>query len=135
MIQSVIENWILWTEQGDMKKLVMDMALKIYSDAYIKRYAPFMSLLTVFQKPKDTQRFINLAKACLTCNSYEELDKIQCPVFVIGGGQDKVVGGTASKEIAQKLNCKLYMYDDLGHAAYEEAKDFNKRVLDFFIDY
>ena len=24
------------------------------------------------------------------------------------------------------------MYDKLGHAAYEEAKDFNKRVYDFF---
>ena len=27
---------------------------------------------------------------------------------------------------------KIFMYDKLGHAAYEEAKDFNKRVYDFF---
>jgi hypothetical protein len=25
------------------------------------------------------------------------------------------------------------MYDDLGHTAYEEAKDFNQRVYDFFM--
>lgn len=24
------------------------------------------------------------------------------------------------------------MYDDLGHAAYEEAKDFNQRVYNFY---
>ena len=92
-----------------MKQLIMDMAEKMYSDAYVKRYKPFMQLLTVMQKPKDVQRFIILAKACLTCNAYEELEKVQCPVFVIDGQQDKVVSGSAS----------------------EEAKDFNKRVFDF----
>lgn len=131
MVESVVENWIILTQKGAIKQLVMDMAEKSYSDAYLKRYKPFMPLLTVMQKPKDVQRFIILAKACLTCDAYEELEKVQCPVFVIGGREDKVVGGNASEEIAQKLDCEIYMYDDLGHAAYEEAKDFNKRVYDF----
>ena len=72
-----------------------------------------------------------MAKACLTCDAYESLEKILCPVFVIGGKQDKVVTGAASEEIAEKLGCEIYMYEKLGHAAYEEASDFNKRVLDF----
>ena len=38
----------------------------------------------------------------------------------------------ASEEIAEKLGCELYLYDNLGHAAYEEAKDFNKRAYAFF---
>ena len=133
-VKSVVDNWIEMTKQGDMKNLVADMAIKMYSDAYVKRYRLFMPLLTILQKPKDVQRFIILAKACLTCNAYEELDKIKCPVFVIGGRQDKVVGGAASEEIADKLGCPIYMYDKLGHAAYEEAKDFNKRVYDFLKD-
>jgi len=74
-----------------------------------------------------------LAKACLTCNAYEELEKIQCPVFVIGGMQDKVTSGAASIEIAEKLGCKSYLYEELGHAAYEEAEDFNQRVYDFLM--
>lgn len=130
-VKSVVENWITLTEQGDMKQLVMDMTEKMYSDAYVKRYKPFMPLLTVMQKPQNAQRFIILAKACLTCNAYEELEKIQCPVFVMGGRQDKVVGSNASEEIAQKLDCKIFMYEQLGHAAYEEAKDFNKKIYDF----
>ena len=75
-----------------------------------------------------------LAKACLTCNTYEDLDKIKCPVLVLGGRQDKVVTGNASEEIAAKLGCKIHMYDSLGHAAYEEAKDFNRIVYDFLSD-
>ena len=130
-VKTVIKDWIEMTERGDMKRLVADMAIKMYSDAYIKRYQPFMPLLTILQKPKDIQRFIILAKACITCNAYDELDKIKCPVFVIGGRCDKVVTGQASEEIAEKLGCKIYMYDDLGHAAYEEAKDFNIRIYDF----
>ena len=36
-----------------------------------------------------------------------------------------------SQEIAEKLGCEIYMYEELGHAAYEEAKDFNKRIYSF----
>lgn len=130
-VRSVINSWISMTEQDDMKGLVTDMALKMYSDEYVKRYKTFLPLLTLLQKPKDINRFIMLAKSCLTCNTYEELNKIKCPVFVIGGKLDKVVGGYASNEIADKLKCEMFLYENLGHAAYEEAKDFNKKVLEF----
>ncbi len=130
-VKAVIDNWISLTEHGDIKALVADMAEKMYSDAYVKRYKLFLPLLAVLQKPKDTERFTRLAKACLTCNAYGELDKIKCPTLVLGGRVDKVLTGEASEEIAEKLGCELYLYDNLGHAAYEEAKDFNKRVYAF----
>jgi len=130
-VERTVNDWIHITEQNNMKRLITDMAEKMYSDIYVKRYKPFMSLLAVLQKPKNVPRFIALAKACLSCKAYDELDKIQCPVFVIGGMQDKVVSGEASLEIAKKLDCEIFMYDDLGHAAYEEAKDFNQRVYNF----
>ena len=130
-VQTVIENWITLTKQGDFKELVADMAEKMYSDSYLKIYRSLLPLLTLLQTPKDPERFINLAKACLTCNAHEELDKIRCPVLVIGGGEDKIVSSAASLEIAEKLNCPVYLYENLGHAAYEEAKDFNRRMYDF----
>ena len=133
-VENVIADWIRMTEQEDWKALVNDMAVKMYSDAYMKKYKMMMLLLTAVQKPKDVKRFLTLAKACLTCDTYEELDKIKCPVLVIGGAKDKIVTGQASEEIAEKLGCKLHMYDKLGHAAYEEAKDFNRRVYDFFTE-
>ena len=40
-VEAVIDDWIRMTEQDDMKALVLDMALKMYSDAYVKRYKPF----------------------------------------------------------------------------------------------
>lgn len=133
-VKQVVSNWIEMAELGATKELVADMAEKMYSDAYVKRYRPLMPLLTILQRPKDVQRFVILAKACLTCNTYEVLKKIKCPVLVLGGRQDKVVTGFASEEIAEKLGCKLHMYDNLGHAAYEEAKDFNQVIFDFLVD-
>ena len=133
-VESVINGWIEMTEKGNFKRLTTDMAEKMYSDAYLKRYKPFLPLLTLFQKPRDKARFISLARSCLTCNTFTELDKIKCPVLVIGGAQDKIVGIDASYEIAERLGCEIYVYEDLGHAAYEEAKDFNKIVYEFFAD-
>ena len=133
-LEKVVRSWIDMTKRGAMKNLVADMAEKMYSDAYVKRYRPLIPLLTLLQKPKDVQRFVVLAEACLTCQTYELLDRIHCPTLVLGGQEDKVVTGLASEEIAKKLGCDMYMYDDLGHAAYEEAKDFNQRVYDFLKD-
>lgn len=130
-VETVVQKWIMQTSQGDFKALVLDMAEKMYSDEYVKRYQLFMPLLTMLQMPKDVERFLILANSCLTCDVYESLEKIQCPVFVIGGAKDKVLTGKASEEIAEKLGCEIYMYEKLGHAAYEEASDFNQRVFDF----
>ena len=133
-VKQVINSWIEMAEMGAMRELVADMAEKMYSEAYVKRYRPIMPLLTILQKPKDVRRFVILAKACLTCNTYEILDKIKCPVLVLGGRNDKVVTGVASEEIAEKLGCKIHMYDRFGHAAYEEAKDFNQIIFHFLVE-
>lgn len=133
-VRNVIQNWIELAEQEKMEQFVTDMLVKMYSEPYVKRYRRIIPLLKILQKPKDIQRFVTLAKSCLTCDSYEELDKIQCPVFVIGGKLDQVVGENTSEEIAEKLGCKIYMYEEFGHAVYEEAKDFDQRVYDFLME-
>ena len=129
---NVVNNWIDLTNKNNYKELVKDMLYKMYSDKYIKKYKIFLPLLTMVQKPKDKQRFITLAKSCLTCTTYDSLNQISCPVLVIGGKKDNIVTKDASYEIYDKLGCDIYMYDNLGHALYEEAKDFNQTVYDFF---
>ena len=130
-VTQAVETWIRLTEQGRIRALVEDMAERLYSADLQRKYRPFLPLLTLLQKPKDPRRFITLAGACLTCSSYEELEKITCPVFVIGAQEDRIVGSEASREIAEKLGCRLHLYEHMAHALWEEAGDFNKLVLDF----
>lgn len=133
-VTEAITKWIQLANEGKMKALVTDMAQRMYSDRYLRIYKPLLPLLTLVQTPKDVPRFTALAASCLTCDTWEQLEDIRCPVMVIGGKQDKLVTAEASVEMAQKLGCSLYLYEVLGHAAYEEAaKDFNRRVYDFFI--
>ena len=131
-IESAINRWIGYMERGDFAAFGRDMMESMYSASYLKKYGFLLPVTAALSRPKDLGRFINLAKACLTCSSFEHLENISCSTLVIGAGEDKVVSGDASVEIAEKLGCKLHMYDNLGHAAYDEADDFNKRVLDFF---
>ena len=130
-VKRVIQSWIDMAETGDYEAISTDMLEKMYSEEYKEKYGKLIPLISKAGKPKDMHRFIILAKACFTCDTYEELDKIKCPVFVIGGRKDMIVTGEASEEIAEKLGCEIYMYEDMGHAVHEEATDFNERILEF----
>ena len=44
--------------------------------------------------------------------------------------KDKVLGMIGSEEMAEKItNSELYIYEEYSHGVYEQAKDFNKRVI------
>ena len=133
-VERAVNGWIDMTQKKEFKKLVADMAEKMYSESYLRKYRIFMPLLTVVQKPKDIQRFCAVSRSCLTCDTFDMLCKIKCPVFVIGAEKDKIVTAGASTEIAEKLGCRLHIYKNLGHAAYEEAKDFNKIIYNFLTE-
>lgn len=131
VIKEVITRWIAMAEQGDYQGISTDMLENMYTEEYKEKYGKLIPLLSKAGKPRDMQRFIRLARACFSCETYEILEKIKCPVFVIGGRKDNIVSGEASEEIAERLGCEIYMYEDMGHAVHEEAKDFNHRVLEF----
>lgn len=130
-MEAAVGQWVSLAQRGDYAGLVLDMLGRMYSEPYIQRRRWVLGLLARVGRAKDFTRFIRLAKACLTCDTYPELRKITCPVFVMGGREDKVLTGRASEEIAGALGCGVKLYDGLGHAAYEEAPDFNRQVLRF----
>lgn len=131
-IREVIDIWIRLAEQGDYKGLMIDTAEKSYSENYLKKNRLLYPILGCVGKPKNFSRFLIQANSCIQHNAYTELYKIVCPTLVIGGDSDRIVGNTSVFELAEKISdSELFIYKGLGHAAYEEAKDFNERVLDF----
>ena len=131
-VQTVVGNWIAMAQAGDYKSLMIDTAEKTYSERYLKRYRLLYPLLGHVGKPKDFTRFLIQADSCISHDAYEELDKIQSPVLVVGGDRDQIVGADASRELAEQLrHSRLLMYDGLGHGTYEEAEDFHTHVMAF----
>ncbi len=131
-VQKVIHSWIELIQRGALAEMAMDYMYKGCSEAYLKKYRLFVPMAAKLQKTMPKDRLLILTKACLTCDVYDQLDQIKCPVLVLGGGKDQIVTGEASLEIARKLGCEYYIYDDLSHEAYNEAKDFNQRIFAFF---
>lgn len=132
MVRENVTKWIGMATQGNYKDLMIDTAEKSYSERYLKKYRRLYPLLGKIGKSTDFGRFMIQATSCIGHDAYAELKSIICPVLVIGGDDDRIVGVNASYEIADKIkDCELFIYKGLGHAAYEEARDFNKRVQNF----
>ena len=130
LLSNAINDWIDLLDK-DIDLFVKDMLVRMYSKEYIKKNGWVFPLIGKLYKNVDKKRFKILANACLTCDCYEQLAQIHCPTFVIGGKEDQVVGLNGSMDLIEKLKCEYYLYDEYGHSAYEEAKDFNDRIFEF----
>lgn len=132
-IRARLTDWISFAEKGDHKALMIDTAENSYSESYLKKYRKMYPLLGSVGRPKSYDRFLANAEAILAFDAHAELGKIACPTLVIGGGEDRIVGPVAAEELQELIpQSELYIYPEFGHAAYEEAKDFNERVYRFF---
>ncbi len=127
-----LEEWTDCARRGDHTALMDSNVRRIYSDSYYRKNKWMVPITGKLTKPKSYTRFFVQAEACRTHNAYDDLPRIVAPTLVIGGGQDKSLGGEASWEIANRiLNAQLKMYPQWGHGLYEEEKEFLPLVMEF----
>lgn len=132
MIHENVDRWMAYAEQGEHKELMIDTAEKSYSEAYLKKFRKSYPVIGLVGKPKDYRRFMINSKAILNFDIRNRLNEIHCPTLIIGGSEDRTVGIQASYEMHELIpDSELSVYPGLGHAAYEEAEDFNMRVFRF----
>ena len=132
ILEESISEWLNCTRRGDHAALMDSNLRRIYSEDYCRKNGWMVPLVGRLTKPRSYDRFYIQADACLTHNACDQLHRIKAPTLVIGGERDKALGADASREIAAGIpGSQLYMYEDWGHGLYEEAKDFDRRVLDF----
>lgn len=131
LVESVGE-WVDLARAGDPSGFMRSNLRRMYSDDYCRKnmwLAPLVGRLT---KPKSYDRFYIQADACLAHNAAGDLHRIRAKTLVIGGGQDKALGGEASRQIAAAIDeAELKIYQQWGHAVYEEEKTFNRTILEF----
>ena len=131
-IRACVNSWIEAAMQGDHKRLMIDTAEKSYSPEYLKKYRRLYPVIGLIGKPKTYDRFRINAEAILSFDALQEISMIACPTLILGGDADIIAGAEASYEMRERIaGSELHIYEGLGHAAYEEAADFNQRVFDF----
>lgn len=133
----VIERWVQLAEAGNREELYLAFGEAIYPKDVFEQARSLLVESAKGITEEDLARFVILARGTEGFDVMDQLDRIDCPVLVIGSEDDGVLGAEASAEIAARLagrpGCELYMYDGYGHAAYDLAPDYKERMLRFLL--
>ncbi|MGI6173653.1 MAG: alpha/beta fold hydrolase [Christensenellales bacterium] len=131
-VKEAVSNWIDMAKRGNHTALMLDTAKKTYSERYIEKNRRYLPVLAKLTKPKNYDRFYKNACAILGYDARSELSAIRCPTLIIAGKNDHIVGQDAHYDLNTAIaGSELFVYDGLGHGAFEEAEDFYDRVLEF----
>lgn len=132
VIEESVNTWLKMAKEKDFKGIIIDTAERSYVGKYLERNKKLYKLLNFYKNRATYDRFIIEAEACLSHNAYNKLDQIKNPTLIIGAQKDRVVGIEGSKELHDRITgSELYIYEDYSHGVYEQAKDFNSRILTY----
>ena len=125
-----VRHWSELAGRGDLDTISNEMMDMLYPPGKAPKTGWLMKKLYALRDNRPANEFKTLTEACLTCDTIDRLHEIKCPVLVMGGKQDKVISCQSSLKIAEALGTEAYLFDDLGHAAYE-TKEYQERVIKF----
>lgn len=135
--QALIGSWVRLAKAGDACGLYLAFGEAVYPPAVFEQSRQLLIDAAKTVTEEELRRFAILADTISRFDVLDEVEKIACPVLVIGSRDDHVVGGDASVLLAARLrdreNAELYLYDGYGHAAYDTAPDYKERMLRFLL--
>ena len=132
LLTEALTEWMDCARRNDHEAFMESNLRRIYTEEYCEKYKWLVPFMGKFTQPKSYDRFLVQAHACFEHNAAGHLNEIKAPTLVIGGEQDQSISADESRYLAQNIpGAKLYMYENLGHGLYDEAKDFQSRVFKF----
>jgi pimeloyl-ACP methyl ester carboxylesterase len=129
----VWENWVNLAKQGKIHELNMAFCEELYGPEV---FAQFKDAILAAEKgitEEDLKRFVIMAGGTENFSVYDELNKITCPVLILGSEKDTVLDVRNMKETAEILGCEIFLYEGYSHAVYDLAPDFKDRIMSFFV--
>lgn len=131
MLEKVSAKWIALAEAKDVVAFNHETFIDVYSQQFLDSVGDMLPELEKMGTAEDCDRFVIEMKACEGFDVHDRLNEIDCPVFVLGDEQDKVLGTEGSYEIAEAIGCDIYIYNGYSHAVYDEAPDIKDRIKQF----
>lgn len=134
---SVIDGWVKLAKEKKTEELFLSFGEKIYPAAVFSMYRDVFVGMAKSVTDADLDRFVILAEGIRGFDAKDLIGKIKCPVFAVGDDTDAVLGADATAEIAEALkgraDAEILMYSSFGHAVYDTAPDFPKKLYGFFM--
>jgi 3-oxoadipate enol-lactonase len=131
MDQTVIRKWLELATDKKGRELARSFGEHVYSPGFFEQYKDAILSLGDDVSDLEYANFISSLKAIMDFNVLDRLKDIQCSSLVLGAGKDQTLGVEASYQLAEGLGSELYVYEDYGHAAYDEAPDYLQRISNY----
>ena len=133
--EPVFREWIRLAEAKDGPALCDAFGKVVYPPAVYEQFRDALLAMGETVTDAEFERFAILTRGIFGFNVSDQLERIQCPVLVMGVYEDAVLESDATMEIAVKLDEKpgfsLFLYTGYGHAAFDTAPDYRERMLRF----
>ena len=130
-----VEEWIRLARAGRSEELYLAFGEAVYPRSVFDASRELLSRAAKTVTDEELRRFVVLAEGMRHFDVVADLEKIACPVLVLGSADDRVLGTGASVQLAERLSRRgaavLHLYDGYGHAAYDTAPDYKERILRF----
>ncbi|MBP5237132.1 MAG: alpha/beta hydrolase [Clostridia bacterium] len=131
-----VSKWIALAEKGDCTGLYLSFGEMIYPAEVFRRCRDALVEAAGAVTDEDLKRFGILARGIRGFDALDDIGRIECPVLVLGARDDAVLGPDAAEEIFERLDrsacAEIHIYEGHGHAAFDTAPDYRRRLYDFF---
>lgn len=129
-------KWLKLAEKGDRVGLFLAFGEALYPTEVFRQYRDALVMIANSVTDDELRRFVILAEGARGFDILDRLDKICCPVLVIGSDDDRVLEADAFVQIVERLDGRedfqSHLYHGYGHAAFDTAPDCRERIYRFF---
>ncbi len=125
---AVFEKWRMLAEERNAPALMEAFGESVYTPSFYEQYKDFIIASGEGTTEQDFSNFLISLGAIRGFDVSGEIQKISCPVLVLGAGEDLVLGREAAKDLIAALNCSSFIYEGYGHGVYDEAPDYLSHI-------
>ena len=125
------DEWQALAEKKDAAGLTESFGRYVYTPEFFEQFKDAILAQAEGVTDLDFSNFLISVKGTRSFDARERLGAVTCPVFVLGAGEDMVVGAQGARDLMDLLHCDGYIYEGKGHGVYDEAPDYLSRIKEF----
>ena len=127
----MLAEWKKYAEERNAEALMESFAGYVYTPSFFHRYRDAIIALGKGATEQEFLNFLSSLRSLPAFDMTDRLNRIACPAFVLGAGKDRVLGVQGSLDLMAALHCEGYIYEENGHGVFDEAPDYQDRILAF----
>ena len=129
--KAVVKEWNTLSRAKDGQGLIDSFIKYVYSPAFAEKFG--IAIAKSLEGITD-EEFARLSVLTGRMNDYDVFDRlgeIDCPVLILYGEDDAVLGNKAPAELCAIRNSETHVFKGFGHAVYDEEPEFRERAMSF----